>query len=123
VCRRASTPGKISVTTRVFTTEFEENSDGVQGFEGMLMDKIDVNGKAASDVYNFLKVKSGQTGSIKWNFTKVGPMHVPVCLRAAPGASGMRLRGVGSSICSSPQRVSAEHLHVGQRHLCCRTTT
>jgi glutathione peroxidase len=41
-----------------------------KGFEGMMMDKVNVNGKEASDVYNFLKTKSGQTGAIKWNFTK-----------------------------------------------------
>jgi glutathione peroxidase len=41
-----------------------------KGFEGMLMDKINVNGKDASPVYNYLKVQSGKTGSIKWNFTK-----------------------------------------------------
>ncbi len=29
----------------------------VQGFEGMLMDKINVNGKDASPVYNYLKVR------------------------------------------------------------------
>ena len=29
-----------------------------QGFEGMLMDKINVNGKDASPVYNFLKVRA-----------------------------------------------------------------
>lgn len=43
-----------------------------QGFEGLMMDKVNVNGKQASDIYNFLKVQSGETGAVKWNFTKVG---------------------------------------------------
>lgn len=41
-----------------------------KGFEGQLMDKVDVNGKSAIDVYNFLKAQSGSAGPIKWNFTK-----------------------------------------------------
>lgn len=34
------------------------------------MDKVDVNGKDAMDLYSFLKVQSGNAGTIKWNFTK-----------------------------------------------------
>jgi glutathione peroxidase len=34
------------------------------------MDKVDVNGKNTIDLYDFLKVQSGHTGTIKWNFTK-----------------------------------------------------
>mmetsp|Transcript_9893 Transcript_9893/g.29736 ORF Transcript_9893/g.29736 Transcript_9893/m.29736 type:complete len:189 (+) Transcript_9893:167-733(+) len=41
-----------------------------KGFQGALMDKVEVNGKNAIDVYDFLKAKSGEPGPIKWNFTK-----------------------------------------------------
>lgn len=41
-----------------------------KGFAGQLMDKVDVNGKNTIDLYDFLKVQSGHTGTIKWNFTK-----------------------------------------------------
>lgn len=41
-----------------------------KGFTGQLMDKVDVNGKNAVDLYSFLKVQSKSTGTIKWNFTK-----------------------------------------------------
>lgn len=40
------------------------------GFKGLLMDKIKVNGSDASPVYNFLKVASGDTSPIAWNFAK-----------------------------------------------------
>ena len=38
--------------------------------QGQLMDKVNVNGKQSIDIFDFLKVQSGSTGSIKWNFTK-----------------------------------------------------
>lgn len=41
-----------------------------KGFAGQLMDKVDVNGKGALDLYDFLKVQSGNAGKVKWNFTK-----------------------------------------------------
>lgn len=41
-----------------------------KGFQGQLMDKVEVNGKGSIDVYDFLKDKSGSAGPIKWNFTK-----------------------------------------------------
>lgn len=44
-----------------------------RGFEGagaLLMDKIDVNGANASPVYQYLKVASGDTSDIGWNFGK-----------------------------------------------------
>lgn len=39
-------------------------------FEGVLMDKVLVNGKRASPVFNFLKVASGDTTPIPWPYTK-----------------------------------------------------
>ena len=39
-------------------------------FQGLLMDKIKVNGNGASPVWQFLKVASGDTSMIKWNFAK-----------------------------------------------------
>ncbi|PRW39381.1 Cation efflux system related [Chlorella sorokiniana] len=44
-----------------------------RGFTGegtLLMDKVKVNGAAASPVFQFLKVASGDTGPIMWNFAK-----------------------------------------------------
>lgn len=44
-----------------------------RGFTGqgtMLMDKVRVNGSGASPVFQFLKVASGDTGPIGWNFAK-----------------------------------------------------
>lgn len=41
-----------------------------RGFKGLLMDKINVNGSATSPVYSYLKVASGDTGPILWNFAK-----------------------------------------------------
>lgn len=41
-----------------------------KGFQGMLMDKIKVNGSSSSPVFNFLKVASGDTSLIGWNFAK-----------------------------------------------------
>lgn len=38
----------------------------------LLMDKVEVNGGAASPVFQFLKVASGDTSFIGWNFAKVG---------------------------------------------------
>lgn len=34
------------------------------------MDKVNVNGSGASPVYQFLKVASGDTSAIGWNFGK-----------------------------------------------------
>ena len=47
---------------------------------GLLMDKIKVNGSSASPVFQYLKVASGDTGLISWNFakflvTKQGTVH------------------------------------------------
>ena len=41
-----------------------------QGFKGLLMDKLEVNGANASPVWRFLKVDSGDTSDITWNFEK-----------------------------------------------------
>lgn len=41
-----------------------------KGFQGILMDKIKVNGSSASPVFDFLKVASGDTSLIGWNFAK-----------------------------------------------------
>lgn len=41
-----------------------------RNFHGLLMDKIKVNGSHASPVFNYLKVASGDTGLIAWNFAK-----------------------------------------------------
>ena len=41
-----------------------------RNFHGLLMDKIKVNGGEASPVFNYLKVASGDTGLISWNFAK-----------------------------------------------------
>lgn len=41
-----------------------------KGFQGLLMNKINVNGKDSSPVFQFLKVASGDTGVITWNFAK-----------------------------------------------------
>lgn len=43
---------------------------GFVGQGALLMDKIDVNGPATSPVYGFLKVASGDTSDIGWNFAK-----------------------------------------------------
>ncbi|KXZ53559.1 hypothetical protein GPECTOR_6g475 [Gonium pectorale] len=43
---------------------------GFQGEGALLMDKIDVNGANASPVYQYLKVASGDTSDIGWNFGK-----------------------------------------------------
>lgn len=43
-----------------------------KGFRGLLMDKINVNGSEASPVYNFLKLASGDTSPILWNFVSRG---------------------------------------------------
>lgn len=40
----------------------------------LLMDKIKVNGSGTSPVFQFLKVASGDTGIITWNFAKVGAL-------------------------------------------------
>ena len=39
-------------------------------FTGVLMDKINVNGSKASPVFQYLKVASGDTSIISWNFAK-----------------------------------------------------
>lgn len=41
-----------------------------RGFKGILMDKVEVNGKHASEVFNFLKRGSGDESALPWNFTK-----------------------------------------------------
>lgn len=41
-----------------------------KGFTGMLMDKVKVNGSSSSPVFDFLKVASGDTSLISWNFAK-----------------------------------------------------
>lgn len=41
-----------------------------KGFTGILMDKIKVNGSGASPVFQYLKVASGDTSLISWNFAK-----------------------------------------------------
>ncbi|KAL4537204.1 hypothetical protein Ndes2437B_g08352 [Nannochloris sp. 'desiccata'] len=41
-----------------------------RGFTGILMDKINVNGKNASPVFDFLKVGANDTSLIGWNFAK-----------------------------------------------------
>lgn len=41
-----------------------------QGVAFPVMDKCSVNGKDASEVYDFLKVSSGNTKPIEWNFGK-----------------------------------------------------
>lgn len=38
--------------------------------QGLLMDKIKVNGRSASPVFQYLKVASGDTSIITWNFAK-----------------------------------------------------
>ena len=38
--------------------------------EGLLMDKVKVNGSKASPVFEFLKVHSGDSSFISWNFAK-----------------------------------------------------
>ncbi|KAG2435399.1 hypothetical protein HXX76_007471 [Chlamydomonas incerta] len=43
---------------------------GFSGAGALLMDKVDVNGANTSPVYNFLKVASGDTSDIGWNFGK-----------------------------------------------------
>ena len=40
-----------------------------EGFKGVLMNKVKVNGAGASPVFNFLKAKS-KTGAVMWNFCK-----------------------------------------------------
>jgi len=42
-----------------------------KGFSGVLMDKIEVNGKNTSHVYSWLKMNSGDESPIAWNFAKV----------------------------------------------------
>jgi glutathione peroxidase len=37
---------------------------------GMLMDKVKVNGSEASPVFQYLKVASGDSSLIGWNFAK-----------------------------------------------------
>ena len=37
---------------------------------GLVMGKVEVNGKDQSPVYTFLQVKSGDTSPISWNFGK-----------------------------------------------------
>uniref|UniRef100_A0A061S0G7 Glutathione peroxidase n=1 Tax=Tetraselmis sp. GSL018 TaxID=582737 RepID=A0A061S0G7_9CHLO len=41
-----------------------------KGFPGVLMDKIDVNGKNSSPVFSWLKYASKKEGAIQWNFEK-----------------------------------------------------
>lgn len=41
-----------------------------RGYKGLVMDMVDVNGKNAHPIYSFLKVSSGDTSNIKWNFEK-----------------------------------------------------
>ena len=41
---------------------------GARGFTKLLMDKVKVNGNDASPVFEYLKVASGDTGLISWNF-------------------------------------------------------
>ena len=37
---------------------------------GLVMGKVEVNGKNQSPVYTFLQVKAGDTSPIAWNFGK-----------------------------------------------------
>ena len=41
-----------------------------KNFTGILMDKVKVNGSDASPVFQFLKVASGDTSLVSWNFAK-----------------------------------------------------
>lgn len=41
-----------------------------KGFQGLMMDKVKVNGSSSSPVFDFLKVASGDTSLIGWNFAK-----------------------------------------------------
>ena len=41
-----------------------------KNFTGLLMDKINVNGSKTSPVFAYLKVASGDTSLIGWNFAK-----------------------------------------------------
>ncbi|PNH07269.1 Glutathione peroxidase 1, mitochondrial [Tetrabaena socialis] len=43
---------------------------GFVGKGALLMDKVDVNGPNMSPVYQYLKVASGDTSDIGWNFGK-----------------------------------------------------
>ena len=52
------------------TNEEIKKFAAAKNFTGMLMDKINVNGSKASPVFQFLKVGSGDTGLITWNFAK-----------------------------------------------------
>ena len=51
-------PLPVDVMPRVVCLDsvYQPMRCNAQGFEGMLMDKINVNGKDASPVYNYLKV-------------------------------------------------------------------
>ena len=41
-----------------------------RGFQGLLMDKVKVNGSGASPVFDYLKVASRDTSLVSWNFAK-----------------------------------------------------
>ncbi|GIL53084.1 hypothetical protein Vafri_8768 [Volvox africanus] len=43
---------------------------GFSGSGALLMDKVDVNGPNTAAVYQYLKVASGDTSDIGWNFGK-----------------------------------------------------
>lgn len=52
------------------TNEEIKRFAAARGFKGLLMDKVKVNGSGSSPVFQFLKVASGETGPILWNFGK-----------------------------------------------------
>lgn len=70
-----------------------------KGFQGMLMDKVKVNGSSSSPVFDYLKVASGDTSLIGWNFAKFlvkkdGTVHG----RYGPKTSPMSLESVIKSL-------------------------
>jgi glutathione peroxidase len=52
------------------TNEEIEAFAKAKGFTGILMDKINVNGKNSSPVFDYLKVGANDTSLIGWNFAK-----------------------------------------------------
>uniref|UniRef100_A0A7S2BBJ2 Glutathione peroxidase n=1 Tax=Florenciella parvula TaxID=236787 RepID=A0A7S2BBJ2_9STRA len=64
-----------------------------RGARFLIMDKIDVNGGKAHDVYRFLKAKTG-TSNIGWNFGTYFLVDAAGNAEAYHGVSPMQLDGI-----------------------------